>query len=138
MAGISLSSGFLLSVQSSLDLRLVKEDINDLNSMPTIQKYIGMMVYIKSEKAYYYLKDNINTWAKITLDDLANMGLKADKLPTVYEDNVLIMSADGGLKDSGHKLSEYGMIDDTQYVADKVLSSQQAKKEAIKYSLVFG
>jgi hypothetical protein len=60
--GIPVASGFLLSSQIPLDLRTVVDTYADLNTIPTIQRYLGLLVYVTQDKQYYYLKDDITVF----------------------------------------------------------------------------
>lgn len=51
--GIKINTGFSLPVQSPLDARTVVENITELNSMPDVWKYPGLLVYVKDEDRYY-------------------------------------------------------------------------------------
>lgn len=61
--GIKLSSGFDLNAQSPLDNRTVATTLEELEAMPEVQRYNGLMVFVESESAYYGLI--AGTWVKV-------------------------------------------------------------------------
>lgn len=69
---IPLASGFLLGSQMPVDLRTVVDTYADLQAIPTIQRYLGLQVYVVQDMKYYYLKDDINTFIPFTLDTSDN------------------------------------------------------------------
>lgn len=60
--GIKLSSIFSPSVQAPLDARTVATNLVELQAMPAIQKYKGLMTYVESEDCLY--KWNGEEWEK--------------------------------------------------------------------------
>lgn len=61
--GIKLSSGFDLNAQSPLDNRTVATNMEELEAMPEVQRYNGLMVFVESEAAYYGLISG--NWVKV-------------------------------------------------------------------------
>lgn len=66
--GIKLSSSFNVKVALPLDERLIFENLTEANALDVSFRYIGMLCYIKSEKTYYALKNDINTFEEINLN----------------------------------------------------------------------
>jgi hypothetical protein len=71
--GIPVASGFMLNTQQSLDLREVIDTYDNLQAMPMIQRYIGLLVYVMEDKQYYYLKDDLNIWVSLGEDSNIDM-----------------------------------------------------------------
>ena len=53
--GIPVASGFDLNAKAPLDARTVASNLEELNAMPDIQRYDGLMVYVESEERNYQL-----------------------------------------------------------------------------------
>jgi hypothetical protein len=55
LAGISLSLGFNLNSPVPIDSRNVFQLLTDRDAMPTVQRYEGLVTYVKETQKYYYL-----------------------------------------------------------------------------------
>lgn len=60
MAGIPLSSGFNVGAGIPLDLREIQTDITARDSIPTVSRYEGLVVYVISTKKFYCLVNGID------------------------------------------------------------------------------
>jgi hypothetical protein len=58
-AGIKLSSAFNLRTPVPLDLRTVRDNILDRDSIPEVYRHEGMPCYIKSNKVLYRLRGGV-------------------------------------------------------------------------------
>ena len=60
-SGVPLSAGFDLSCSRPLDSRLIVSTMDELNNMPDVQKYLGMIVFVESTLVTYQLIGD-NNW----------------------------------------------------------------------------
>lgn len=68
---IPVASGFDLAAQSPLDARTVVTAYADLATIPDIQKYAGLNVYVEEQKKYYF-------WDGTTWKEDVSQGPKGD------------------------------------------------------------
>ena len=55
-SGIPLSSGFNVNTQLPLELKKLKETLEDRDAIPLIQRYLGLEVYVSAENQFYVLE----------------------------------------------------------------------------------
>lgn len=71
---IPVASGFDLSAQGPLDARTVVTRYADLDTIPDIQKYAGLKVYVEEQKKYYF-------WDGTTWKEEVSQGPKGEQGP---------------------------------------------------------
>ena len=82
-SGVPLSAGFDLSCSRPLDSRLIVDDMDELNNMPKVQRYLGMIVFVESTLTTYQLigEDNWRVFgvnADMVLDNLHKVATTGD------------------------------------------------------------
>lgn len=84
---IPISTGFAVNASTPIDARLILNNKNQLLSMPDIQKYVGMYVYLLDEDIQFQLKEDMS-WDVNTVGYAFGNGAPTDTSigQTVYID----------------------------------------------------
>lgn len=103
---IPVASGFDLAAQSPLDARTVVTAYADLATIPDIQKYAGLKVYVEEQKKYYF-------WDGATWKEEVSQGPKGDpgEAFSIAKTYASIDAMNKGFATDGVKPGQFVMID---------------------------
>lgn len=90
--GIPLSAGFDLHASEPLDHREIKNTYQDMESIPEIDRYPGMLVFVLQDWAQYRLDDD-GTWVS---DSFSFLSEKGDPDPNIGSLGYLYLNTDSG------------------------------------------
>lgn len=101
MPGIDLASNFRLNAQLPLDDRFVFNDIASRDALASIQRYDGLLCYVKSDQKFYVLRGGTaNTnWTELILDGAITTLKLADGAATPQKTDFLQLDTSVNLWD---------------------------------------
>lgn len=83
--GIPVASGFDLNAKAPLDARTVALNLEELNAMPDIQRYDGLMVYVESEERNYQLVNG--AWQQLATSGDVDNAIKGQIIDGLTSDS---------------------------------------------------